>query len=96
MKYYLGILLLAVSITTKAVVLGPVGNIKAYVKTDDGRRHIVGHAYRKNLSPVETLEWIVLYQKGDIQYPPISPSLGITNGESNLSLRSILDAIQRR
>ena len=79
MKYYLGILLLTLSFTTKAVVLGPVGNIKAYVKTDDGRRHVVGHAYRKNISPDETLEWIVLYQKGDIQYPPISPSRTFTS-----------------
>ena len=85
MSYYLGLILLTLSISAKAVVIGPIGHIKAYVKTDDGRRHVVGHAYRKNISLDETLEWIVLYQKGDIQYPPISPSLGVTNGESKLS-----------
>ena len=49
MKYYLGILLLTLSVTTKAVVLGPVGNIKA-CETDDGRRHTLGTLIEKFIS----------------------------------------------
>ena len=89
MNYYLGLILLTLSITAKAVVIGPIDHIKAYVKTDEGKRHVVGHAYRKNISPKDTREWIVLYQNGDIQYPPISPSLGLSNGENNISSNGV-------